>query len=211
MNETPSSAIAAATGSVATPAPGRVATVAADSSMVPGDAALDHAAALALDDAPVDVVLRARPLVEIIPRPGAAFCALDEPVDWIGAGHDRMMTAPGLDLVFDGVGGAGHLAADQPAFAAARQTAIPMEYLPDPLVMLGSIEGEPVSFAPAAQDAPVHVVDDVAHVGLQAPDLHAPELSWLAALNDGGLHVGEAWSWNDATGAYAFDHYVQSA
>ncbi len=200
MNETPSSAITAATGAVTTGA--------ADPSMVPGDPALDQAAALALDDAPVDVVLRARPLVEIIPRSGAAFCAIDEPVDWTGP--DGMTIAPGLDLVFDGVGGAEHLAADQPAFAAARQTAIPVATLPDPLVMLGSIEGEPVSFVSAAQDAPVHVVDDVAHVGLQTPDLHAPELSWLAALNDGGLHVGEAWSWNDATGAYGFDHYVQS-
>jgi hypothetical protein len=178
--------------------------------MVHGDAALDRAAALALDDAPVDVVLRARPLVEIIPRPGVAFCAIDEPVDWIGAGEDRVMTAPGLDLVFDGAGDATHLSADHPAFAGARQAGPLAESFADPLVMLGSIEGEPVSFAPAAQDAPVHVVDDVAHVGLEAPDLHAPELSWLAALNDGGLHVGEAWSWNDATGAYAFDHYVRS-
>lgn len=203
MNETPSSAITAATGAVTTGA--------ADSSMVPGDSVLDQAAALALDDAPLDAILPARLLVEIAPRAGTAFGAIDEPVDWTGVGHDSVMIAPGLDLVFDGAGSAGHLAADQPAFAAARQTVMLEESFSDPLVALGSIEGEPTSFAPAVLDAPVHVVEDVAHVGLEAPDLHAPELSWLAAFNDGGLHVGEAWAWNDAAGAYTFDHYVPVA
>lgn len=211
MNETPSSAITAVIDAVATPARGTATAVAADSSMVPDDPALDHAAALALDDSPFDASLRAPPLVDFTPRAGTAFGAIDEPVDWTGTGYDGAMIAPGLDLVFDGAGGAGHLAVDQPVFAVARQTVMLEESFSDPLVALGSIEGEPVSFAPAVLDAPVHVVEDVAHVGLEAPDLHAPELSWLAALNDSGLHVGEAWAWNDAAGAYTFDHYVQVA
>jgi hypothetical protein len=64
-------------------------------------------------------------------------------------------------------------------------------------------------------DAPVHVdvhvdfaVDDGARVDLAAPDLRAPELSWLAGVNGGGLHVGEAWAWSDVRGEYVFDHYV---
>ncbi len=184
--------------------------------MAVADAALDHAAALALDDAaPLDLLLRPRGLVEVTLPVDAPLYAADGIEDWSGAVHDAArligLGAPGLDLVFDGANGGVYLAADHPAFAAAAEAAVFIEGLVDPLVGLASLAGDVAAFVPSTLDAPVHVdvaVDGCARVDLEAPDLRAPELSWLAGINGGGQHVGEAWAWNDIQGAYVFDHYV---
>jgi hypothetical protein len=222
MSETPSSAVTTAP-SIARPSfDGRLEAAAGLSMAVPSgtdgtsaEAALDHAAALALDDAaPLDLLLRPRGLVDITLPVDAPLYAADGIEDWSSTVHDAarllQLRTPGLDLVFDGAGSGDHLAGDHPAFAAA-EASVPAEGLVDPLVGLGPIGGDVVAFVPSTLDAPVHVdvaVDEQARVDLEAPDLRVPELSWLAAINGGGLHVGEAWAWDDTQGAYVFDHYV---
>jgi hypothetical protein len=220
MSETPSSAVTTA-GSVARPSfDGRLdAAAVAAMAVSPGasaEAVLDHAAALALDDAaPLDLLLRPRGLVDVTLPVDAPLYAADGVEDWSGAVHDAArlleLRAPGLDLVFDGAGGGEHLTANHPAFAAAADSTVFVEGLVDPLVGLASLGGDLLAFVPSTLDAPMHVdvaIDDCARVDLEAPDLRAPELSWLAAINGGGLHVGEAWAWDDTQGAYVFDHYV---
>ena len=180
------------------------------------EVALDHAAALALDDAaPLDLLLRPRGLVQVTLPVDAPLYAADGIEDWSGAVHDAArlirLGAPGLDLVFDGADSGMYLAADHPAFAAAAETAVFVDGLLDPLVGLASLAGDMAAFVPMTLDAPAHVdvaVDDCARVDLAAPDLRAAELSWLAAIDGGGLHVGEAWAWDDIKGSYVFDHYV---
>jgi hypothetical protein len=217
MNETPSSAVTTARAALPTSAEAgagimAVAPMAASASDVGG---FDRADMLALDDAPLDLLLRARGLVEMTQRIDAPLYATDGIDDWSGAVHDAarlaVLSAPGFDLVFDGAGEGVHLAADHPAFSGAAEALITAPGLADELVELGSLGGEPAAFAPTIHDAPVHVdvaVDDAARIDLEAPDLRAPELSWVAAINDHGLHVGEAWAWSDVKGGYVFDHYV---
>ena len=213
MNEIPSSAVTAAHAVVASPSGDGLDVVAA-SAMVSPDGAADPVAALALDDIPLDLLLRVRGLVEIAPRGDAPLYASDGVGDWSGATHDSARLAglspPGFDMVFDGAGAGDHMAADHPAFFAAADVVIPAAMI-DPVVDLGALSGAPDSFAPTVHDAPVHVdvaIDDAARIGLDAPDVRAPELSWLAGLDGVGLHVGEAWAWNDVKGGYVFDHYV---
>ncbi|HKU99963.1 MAG TPA: hypothetical protein VJR58_32005 [Vineibacter sp.] len=220
MNEIPSSAVTAARAVVSSSS-GDGAGVMAVSPManpahgVDLTAVLGHVEALGLDDVPLDLLFRARGLVEMAPRGDAPLHAGDDGTgDWSGATHDAArlagLSAPGLDLVFDGHGEGVHLAADHPAFSAAADVMIPAA-LVDPMVDLGTLASEADAFAPSIHDAPVHVdvaADDAARFGLEALDVRAPELSWLAAINGGGLHVGEAWAWSDLKGGYVFDHYV---
>jgi len=218
MNEIPSSAVTAARAALSSPSGDGAGVMAASAMASPGHgvdltAVLDHVESLALDDAPLDL-LRGRSLVEMAPRGDAPLYASEGIGDWSGATHDAArlagLAAPGFDMVFDGAGEGMHLAADHPAFSAAADVMIPAAMV-DPVVDLGSLAGEPDSFAPTVHDAPVHVdvaADDVARFDLEALDVRAPELSWLAAINGGGLHVGEAWAWSDVKGGYVFDHYV---
>lgn len=219
MSEFPSSAVTTVFGIVRLSPEGRSGAMAVppmmpDTGDSAGEAVLDHAAALAQDDAgALDLLLRPPPLIEILPRPGAALLAPEIAEDWSGAAYDSArltaLAAPGLDLVFDGGGDGFHLVADLAAFAAA-DTVLPFESIVDPLVELAPPAGD-LQVPSLILDAPLHVdvaVDDAARIDLAAPDLRGPELSWLAAINDGGLHVGEAWAWSDAVGGYIFDHCV---
>lgn len=218
MNEIPSSAVTTVHAVVSSSSEGGIGVMAVSpmANLASGvGAVLDHVDALSLDDVPLDLLLRSRGLVDMAPRGDAPLYATDGVDDWSGAVHDAArlagLAAPGLDLVFDGTGDSTHLAADHPAFATTTDVMMSTAAFADPLVDLGSLAGEPAAFAPTILDAPVHVdvaTDDAARIDLEAPDVRAPELSWLAAINGGGLHVGEAWAWSDIKGGYVFDHYV---
>jgi len=217
MNEIPSSTVTAARVVMSSPAGDGVGVMAVSPMATLADgvdavAALDHVDAV--DDVPLDLLLRSRDLVEIAPRGDAPLYASDGVGDWSGATHDAArlagLSTPGFDMVFDGTGEGTHLAADHAVFSAGADAMVPAAMV-DPVVDLGSLAGEPDAFAPTVHDAPVHVdvaADDVARFDLEALDVRAPELSWLAAINGGGLHVGEAWAWSDVKGGYVFDHYV---
>ncbi|TXL71722.1 hypothetical protein FHP25_28960 [Vineibacter terrae] len=223
MNEIPSSAVTAAYAVLTTSTEAGVGAMAA--SGIAGSATdaggFDRADLLALDDAPLDLLLRAIGLVEIAPRPDVPIYAAESPGDWCGVAHDAVrlarLSVPGMDLVFDGAGAGVHMAAGVDFVADPADMLAGAASLADPLVALGPLGAEEAaSFPPGHHDAPVHVdvvaddvaADDAARIDLGAPDVRAPELSWLAAVNDHGLHVGEAWAWSDLKGGYVFDHYV---
>lgn len=218
MNEIPSSAVTAAYAVLTTSTEAGAGAMAA--SAIAGSAidagGFDRADLLALDDAPLDLLLRAIGLVEIAPRPDVPIYAAESPGDWCGVAHDAVRLArlsmPGMDLVFDGAGAGVHMAAGMDLGADPADMLAGSASLADPLVALGPLGAEEAaSFLPGHHDAPVHVdvaADDAVRIDLGTPDVRAPELSWLAAVNDHGLHVGEAWAWSDIKGGYVFDHYV---
>jgi hypothetical protein len=216
MSETPSSAVTTA-WAVAPSSSGDALDVMAVPAASAGssDALPGTSEAQALDDyVPLDLLLRPRGLVDIDLPPDAPLYAASEITDWPGTVHDAArlsaFSAPGLDLVFDGDGEGTHLSADHPAFAVARAGASSIAELPDPLVELATLAAEPDAAATAPPDAPIHVDivgGEIARVDLGALAPCAPELSWLAT-SDGGVHVGEAWTWSDVMGTYVFDHYV---
>ncbi len=217
MNESPSSAVTAAYAVLPASAEAGGAVAAAAIAVSEDDAGgFDRADLLALDEAPLELLLRASGLVEIVPRPDVPIYAAERPGDWCGVAHDATRLArlamPGMDLVFDGAGGGVHVAAGTDLVADAVDMLAGAASLADPLVALGPLGAEEAaSFLPGHHDAPVHVdvaADAAARIDLDAPDVRAPELSWLAAINDHGLHVGEAWAWSDIKGGYVFDHYV---
>jgi hypothetical protein len=206
MNETPSSAVTTA----------RVDSSSSQTDGGDGAAvAADHADALAVDEhGPLDLLLQARALVEFALPADAPLYAARPVADWSGAEHDAprvaRLAAPGVDLVFDGPGEGTHVSAADQIVAASPDAALTA--YGDPLVELGTLSADAEAFAVAAHDAPIHVDvsgDALARVDLGPPHLCAPELSWLADINgSGGMHVGEAWSWSDASGSYVFDHCV---
>jgi hypothetical protein len=219
MSETPSSAVT--TASVVTTSPsGDGIDLVAVPAMAPAagsaGAALETTEAAALDDhVPFDLLLNPRGLVEIAPPADAPLYAASPLTDWSGTVHDATRLAaggaPGLDMVYDGDGDGTHVPADHPMFAVARAGLTSITETVDPLVHVATLSGEPEAFAMAACDAPIHVdvsAGDFVRVDLGAPDLRAPELSWLAAIDGAGVHVGEAWAWSDVAGSYVFDHYV---
>ncbi|MCW5746863.1 MAG: hypothetical protein KIT36_11780 [Alphaproteobacteria bacterium] len=222
MSETPSSAITTVLGAmpslprdrVGGGTVSRMATVAGDADLPIGGEP-DNDLQVHDDDAPLGLLARPSGLVEVLLPPDAPFHASDGVEDWAGTAEDALRLARpgagGLDMVFDGVDTGVHIDADHPVFAAGSDVEVAAAGFGDPLVDLGTLSGDMDGFMPVALDAPLHVdaaVDPTARVDLVAPDLCAPEYSWLATVNGGGLHVGEAFSWSDAQGGYVFDHYV---
>jgi hypothetical protein len=225
MSETPSSAVTTADhpragshlGHAGGTAVSPMATLAADGTLAPpADAAAEHAAALALDEQGAhDLLWPASATVEFFLPDDAPLYAVSDADDWSGVAGETARAEGGgapFDFIHDGDAGGSHVAAaarlaaggsDAPLDTAAGRFA-------DPLVDLGLADAA-MDVAPPALDAPAQVdvaVDESARVGLAAPDVLGSELSWLAALSDAGLHVGEAWAWSDTAGGYVFDHCV---
>lgn len=181
---------------------------------VVGPGAADDAAPSSLHDEPsLDLLLRAPAMVEFILPDDAPLYAATGADDWSGfepeAARLAREAASGLDLVYDGAGGAVHRMTD-PAWHGGEHVVADVVAGHDPLVDLGPLDGEPAALLPPALDAPAHADvtwDGAAHIGSAAPDLFGPDLSWLSALSDSGLPVDDPWGWSDA-GGYIFDHFV---
>ncbi|HJQ56982.1 MAG TPA: hypothetical protein VJ890_08755 [Vineibacter sp.] len=226
MSEPPSSAVTAVNVSLSIPRTGWIggetvspmAYAVADSDpATAADAAAEHAAALALDaHGPHDLLWPAPALVDFLLPEDAPLYAVGDVEDWSGVPVDwdggMRVTDAALDLVHDGEEGGTYVAVDRQAIGGDMIEAVDTTAtFADPLVELAPVTGQPTGFLPPTLDAPSHVdvaIDAAARVDLAAPDVLGPELSWLAALPEVDLHVGEAWAWSDTAGGYVFDHCV---